>query len=677
MIVEIGHYALILAFAVAVVQSVLPLMGAARGDGALMAVGRSAALAQFGLIAFAFAALTQAFIVSDFSVAAVVANSHSSKPMLYKIAGVWGNHEGSMLLWVLILALFGAAVAAFGANLPPGLRARVLAVQGMIGVAFLAFIVFTSNPFARLDPAPEDGNGLNPILQDPGLAFHPPFLYLGYVGFSVVFAFAIAALIEGRVDAAWARWVRPWTLAAWTSLTLGIALGSWWAYYTLGWGGFWFWDPVENASFMPWLIGTALLHSAIVVEKRDSLKSWTILLAILAFALSLVGTFLVRSGVLTSVHAFAVDPARGVFILAILVVTIGGAFALYAWRAPALAPGGLFQPISREGALVLNNLLLATACATVFLGTLYPLFLDALTGARVSVGPPFFNSTFLPLMAPLLVAVTIGPFLGWKRGDLLGALTRLWAAGAATLLVVALAFAFVRRGPWLAPFAMGLAAWLVVGALAEVAERVRLFRAPLADTLARAGGLPRAAWGMTVAHAGLGFIVAGVTAVSAWQTEVVTTMRPGQSIDLAGYTVTLSATSRITGPNYVARRASFAVTRGGSAVATLTSDRRFFTVQGQSTTEAGIRTDWLSDIYIVIGDPEGAATAPSGARAPAFLTAPDDGAWVVRAYYNPLAPWIWLGAIIMAIGGLVSLSDRRHRVGAPARRRAEAAAAAE
>ncbi|MBL8836332.1 MAG: heme lyase CcmF/NrfE family subunit, partial [Alphaproteobacteria bacterium] len=449
MIVEIGHYALILAFAVAFVQSVLPLMGAARGDGALMEVGRSAALAQFGLIAFAFAALTQAFVVSDFSVAAVVANSHSTKPMLYKIAGVWGNHEGSMLLWVLILALFGAAVAAFGANLPPALRARVLAVQGMTGVAFLAFIIFTSNPFARLDPAPEDGNGLNPILQDPGLAFHPPFLYLGYVGFSVVFSFAVAALIEGRVDAAWARWVRPWTLAAWTSLTLGIALGSWWAYYTLGWGGFWFWDPVENASFMPWLIGTALLHSAIVVERRDSLKSWTILLAILAFALSLVGTFLVRSGVLTSVHAFAVDPARGVFILAILVVAIGGALALYAWRAPALAPGGLFQPISREGALVLNNLLLATACATVFLGTLYPLFLDALTGARVSVGPPFFNSTFLPLMAPLLVAVAIGPFLGWKRGDLAGALMRLWAAGAATLVVIALSFALVRRGPWL------------------------------------------------------------------------------------------------------------------------------------------------------------------------------------------------------------------------------------
>jgi len=379
--------------------------------------------------------------------------------------------------------------------------------------------------------------------------------------------------------------------------------------------------------------------------------------------------------VLTSVHAFAVDPARGVFILAILVIAVGGALSLYAWRAPALAPGGLFQPISREGALVLNNLLLATACATVFLGTLYPLFLDAISGARVSVGPPFFNSTFVPLMVPLLLAVSVGPLLGWKRGDLLAALTRLWVAGALSLLAIALAFALVRRGPWLAPFAIGLAAWLVLGALAEWAERVRLFRVPLADTFARARGLPRAAWGMTIAHAGLGFVVAGITAVSAWQVERVTTLRPGQSIELAGYTLTLASTQRVNGPNYVGRRANFNVARDGAVVATLAPERRFFIVQRQSTTEAAIRTDWISDIYVVIGDPEGAANAPADARAPAFLTAPDDGAWTVRAYYNPLAPWIWLGAVITALGGLISLSDRRYRVGAPSRRRVAAAPA--
>jgi cytochrome c-type biogenesis protein CcmF len=676
-IVEVGHYALILALAVAIVQAVVPLVGASRGDAGLMETARSAALVQFGFIAIAFGALVHAFVTSDFSVYVVAANSHSAKPLLYKIAGVWGNHEGSMVLWVLILALFGAAVAAFGNNLPPALRARVLAVQAMIGVAFLAFIVFTSNPFLRLQPAPTDGNGLNPILQDPGLAFHPPFLYLGYVGFSVVFSFAVAALIEGRVDPAWARWVRPWTLAAWTSLTIGIALGSWWAYYTLGWGGFWFWDPVENASFMPWLIGTALLHSAIVVEKRDALKSWTILLAILAFALSLVGTFLVRSGVLTSVHAFAVDPARGVFILAILVAAIGGSLALYAWRAPALAPGGLFQPISREGALVLNNLLLATACATVFLGTLYPLFLDALTGARVSVGPPFFNSTFLPLMAPLLVAVAIGPLLGWKRGDLLAALSRLWAAVALAIVAIVAVFALRRSGPWLAPFAMALAVWLVAGSLVELAERIRLFRVPFGDSLKRAAGLPRSAWGMTIAHAGLGLVVAGITATSAWRSERVAMLRPGERVEIAGTTLEFRGTARVTGPNYVARRATFEVTRDGSPIATMMPERRFFPVQGQGTTEAAIRTNWLADLYVVIGDPEGAANAPQSERTPAFLSAPDDGAWAVRIYVNPLAPWIWVGAAIMAFGGLVSLSDRRHRVGAPARRRVAAAAAAE
>src|SRR5215469_6106941 len=470
MIPEIGHYALILALAVALVQASLPLMGAMRNDLVLMDIGRSAALAQFGFIALAFACLMQCYVVSDFSVATVAENSNSAMPLLYKIAGTWGNHEGSMVLWVFILALFGASVAAFGRNLPPSLRARVLAVQAMIGVAFLAFIIFTSNPFLRLNPAPPDGNDLNPLLQDPGLAFHPPFLYLGYVGFSTTFSFAVAALIEGRVDPAWARWVRPWTLAAWVALTIGIAMGSWWSYYTLGWGGWWFWDPVENASFMPWLVGTALLHSAIVAEKRDALKSWTILLAILAFALSLIGTFLVRSGILTSVHAFAVDPRRGVFILAILIVAIGGSLALYAWRAPQLKLGGLFAPISREGAMVLNNLLLAVAAAVVFLGTLYPLFYNAVTGNKVSVGFPFFNRTFVPLMVPLLVAIPFGPLLGWKRGDLWAATQRLWVAFAVALAALVLVLLFTSPRLVLASLGLALAAWVAGGTLVEWGE---------------------------------------------------------------------------------------------------------------------------------------------------------------------------------------------------------------
>src|ERR1043166_1859613 len=419
MITEIGHFARVLALCVALLQASLPLYGAARGDGLMIAWARPAALAQFLFIAIAFVALMHAYAVSDFSLANVAANSHSMKPLLYKLSGVWSNHEGSMLLWVFILTLFGAAVALFGRNRPRAFRPRFLAVQAMIAVGFLVFILFTSNPFLRLWPAPADGMGLNPILRDPGLALHPPCLYLGYVGFSITFCFAVAALIEGRVDPAWARWVRPWTLAAWCALTIGIAMGSWWAYYTLGWGGWWFWDPVENASFMPWLVGTALFHSAIVVEKREALKTWTILLAIIAFSLSLVGTFLVRSGVLTSVHAYANDPMRGVFILLLLIAFVGGGLALYAWRAPMLKQGGLFAPISREGALIFNNLFLTAACATVFVGTLYPLALETLTGEKISVGAPFFNLTFGPLFVPLLLAIPFGPLLAWKRGDLL------------------------------------------------------------------------------------------------------------------------------------------------------------------------------------------------------------------------------------------------------------------
>ena len=510
--------------------------------------------------------LMHAYVTSDFTVINVVENSHTDKPLLYQITGVWGNHEGSMLLWVFMLSLCAAAVALFSNNLPPALRARVLAVQGMIAVGFLLFILLTSNPFLRTFPPPPNGQGLNPVLQDPGLAFHPPFLYLGYVGFSVAFAFAVAALIEGRVDAAWARWVRPWTLASWCALTVGIAMGSWWAYYTLGWGGWWFWDPVENASFMPWLVGTALIHSSIVVEKRDTLKSWTILLAIITFSLSLVGTFLVRSGVLTSVHAFATDPQRGMFILLLLVVAIGGSLTLYAIRAPALKGGGLFAPISREGALVLNNVLLSCGCATVFLGTLYPLFLDAVGGPKLSVGFPFFNRTFAPMMVPMVIAVGIGPMLAWKRGDILGALQRLWVAYIATGLTVLVAFYVTYGGPVLAVLGLGLSAWLATAVLTEFAERIRLFRAPLGDSFRRAIHLPRATYGMSIAHFGLAVSVAGFAA-SAWAQEAIEILKPGGSLSIAGYHLTLEHVDRVPGPNYTADEASIRVTKGGEFVA--------------------------------------------------------------------------------------------------------------
>jgi len=644
-VAELGHFALILALAVALVQGTLPLLGAARGDIRLMDLGRTAALAQALLVIVAFGALTQAYVTSDFSVANVVANSHSAKPMLYKVSGVWGNHEGSMLLWALILALFGAAVAVFGASLPDTLRARVLAIQALIGVGFLAFLLFTSNPFERISPPPLDGNGLNPLLQDPGLAFHPPLLYLGYVGFSVTYAFGIAALLEGRVDAAWARWVRPWTLAAWCFLTLGIALGSWWAYYILGWGGFWFWDPVENASLMPWLAGTALLHSAIVVEKRDALKSWTVLLAILAFSLSLLGTFLVRSGVLTSVHAFAQDPARGMFILAFLLLVTGGGLALYAWRAPQLQGGGLFQPISREGALILNNLLLCTLAATVLLGTLYPLFLDLLTGNKVSVGPPSFNATFVPICAPLFAALCVGPYLSWKRAELWPALQRLRLAFIAAVVAAIVAATAIDSRATLAALAFGFGVWLIVGSLLEFGQRlVRTgFRLP-----------PRSALGMTIAHAGLGVVVLGAVATSAWNTELIKTMKPGDTASFAGFNVKLDRIENLQGPNYIAERATLSLSIGGRPYTVMTPERRLFTVQRRQVAETSIHTNLLRDIYATLGEGE----AQNG--------------WVIRLYYNPLAPWIWLGAALCALGGFVSLSDRRLRIGAPSRTRAVA-----
>lgn len=655
MIVEAGHYALVLALILSALQASVPFIGAARGDARLMALGSSLAGAQLLLVGAAFAALVAAYVQSDFSVANVIANSHSTKPLLYKVSAAWGNHEGSMLLWILILALFGAAVAGFGGNLPAPLKARVLAVQGLVGTGFLLFVIFTSNPFARIFPPPVDGEGFNPLLQDPGLAFHPPFLYLGYVGFSVTFAFAVAALIDGRVDPAWARWVRPWALAAWSFLTIGITLGSWWAYYELGWGGFWFWDPVENASFLPWLIGTALIHSAAVAEKRDALKSWTILLAILAFSLSLVGTFLVRSGVLTSVHAFANDPERGLFILVLLAAAVGGALTLYALRAPSLKPGGLFAPISREGALVINNLLLAVAAATVFLGTLYPLFLDALGGARISVGAPYFDATFLPLMLPLLAVMGIGPLLAWKRGDVMGALQRLRAAMATAGTVAIAVLIFDHDRDMLAALALALAAWVAAGTATELAGRVKLFRAPFADSLARARTLPRAAYGMAVAHLGVAILVAGITATSAWQTETIRTMQPGETADVAGYRFTFEGVTEAAGPNYRAERGAFLVERGGRTVARLFPERRFYPVEQRQTTEAAIHTTWLADLYAVVGEGDG------------------KGGYVVRLYHNPLVPWIWIGAVVMALGGGISLTDRRHRVGAPARARQAAA----
>jgi cytochrome c-type biogenesis protein CcmF len=659
MITELGHFALILALCVALIQATVPLVGAARQHAGWMSVGRSCALAEFALIAIAMLALMHAYVTSDFTVINVVENSHTDKPLLYQSTGVGGNHEGSMLLWVFMLSLCAAAVAWFSDNLPPALRARVLAVQGMIAVGFLLFILFTSNPFLRTFPPPPNGQGLNPVLQDPGLAFHPPFLYLGYVGFSVAFAFAVAALIEGRVDAAWARWVRPWTLASWCALTIGIAMGSWWAYYTLGWGGWWFWDPVENASFMPWLAGTALIHSSIVVEKRDTLKSWTILLAIITFSLSLVGTFLVRSGVLTSVHAFATDPARGTFILLLLVVAIGGSLTLYAVRAPALKSGGLFAPISREGALVLNNLLLSCGCATVFLGTLYPLFLDAMGGPKLSVGFPFFNRTFAPMMVPLIIAVGVGPMLAWKRGDLLGALQRLWVAYIATGLVVLIGFYVTYGGPVLAVLGLGLAAWLFAAVLTELADRVRLFRVPLGDSVRRAMALPRATYGMTFAHLGLAVSVAGFAA-SAYAQEAIEILKPGGTMSIAGYQLTLEHVDRLPGPNYRADDATIRVTRKGATVTVMHPQRRFFPLQNQTTGETAIRTNLISDLYLALGD------------------ADDAGSWTVRAYWKPLVPWIWIGAVIMAFGGVVSLSDRRWRVGvaAHARRRGPPQAAA-
>lgn len=648
---ELGQFGLVLALVVAILQGTIPLVGAARGNLPQMRFASSAALVQFLAVTLSFVALTIGYVGSDFTIINVAGNSHSLKPMLYKISGVWGNHEGSLLLWAWILSMFGFAVALFGRQLPSSLKARVLAIQGLIGVGFLLFILFTSNPFERLDPAPFEGQGLNPLLQDPGLAFHPPFLYLGYVGLSVTFSFAIAALIEGKVDPAWARWVRPWTLAAWGFLTLGIALGSWWAYYELGWGGWWFWDPVENASFMPWLIATALLHSAIVVEKRDALKNWTILLAIIAFSFSLLGTFIVRSGVLNSVHAFATDPARGVFVLAFLIVVVGGSLSLYAVRAPQMKTGGLFAPISREGALVLNNLLLSTAAATVLLGTLYPLFLDAFSGEKVSVGPPFFNATFLPLAMPLVLALAFGPFLAWKRADLKGVLSRLKFAAVFVLVILGVTWWLVDDGPILAFVGMALFAWLLAAVAIEFASRIKLFQTDIAESWRRFKNLPRSVYGMTLAHLGVAMVILGITASEAWQSERLDVMMPGETVVVGGYDFTFGGAETAKGPNYDILRGTFQVSRHGKSVITLQPEQRVYQSPPMETTEAAIWPMLSADLYVVIGEEDG------------------KGGHATRIYHKPFISWIWGGAIVMFIGGLFSLSDRRFRIGAANKRR--------
>ncbi len=649
--VETGHFALVLAFALALVQSLVPLFGARTGNERLMAVGGPVAVTGFALTALSFAALTMAYVQSDFSVANVWENSHSLKPMLYKITGTWGNHEGSMLLWVLILTFFGALVAVFGTNLPNTLRANVLAVQGWIGAAFFLFILATSNPFARLVPAPIEGRDLNPILQDIGLAIHPPLLYLGYVGFSVCFSFAVAALIEGKIDAAWARWVRPWTLAAWLFLTGGIAMGSYWAYYELGWGGFWFWDPVENASFMPWLAGTALLHSAIVMEKRSALKIWTLLLAILTFSLSLLGTFLVRSGVLTSVHAFATDPSRGVFILCILMLFIGGSLALFALRAGSLTTGGMFQPVSREGALVLNNLFLTTATATVLIGTLYPLVIEAITGDKISVGAPFFNLTFGSLMVPLLMLVPFGPLLAWKRGDIFGAAQRLMFAFGGALLAVLVTMLAVEGETVFAALGIGLAFWLILGALTDIVLKSGFGNVSARVMFSRFVGLPRSVFGTTLAHLGVGLSVLGIVGVVSFETEKILTMRAGETVELSGHTVRFEGLHPFQGPNYTEDQGRFVLLgASGNATGEIISSKRFYPARRMPTTEAGIMTMGFSQLYISLGDET------------------PDGAVVVRMWWKPMVTLIWLGGLVMMIAGAISLTDRRLRVGAPTRR---------
>jgi cytochrome c-type biogenesis protein CcmF len=653
MTAELGSFALVLALVLSLAQVGLSAAGRLRGSAVLAGAGEGAAAGAFLGVAFAFAALMIAFVTSDFSVANVAENSHTAKPLLYKIAGVWGSHDGSMLLWCLALTGFGAVIALGGDGLPARLKATAVATQGVLGALFLAYAVFASNPLLRLAHPPVEGASLNPILQDPFLAIHPPFLYAGYVGMSVVYSLAVAALIEGRIDAAWARWVRPWALASWSLLTIGITLGSFWAYYELGWGGWWAWDPVENASFMPWLAATALLHSAVVTEKRGALTAWTVFLALMAFTFSMLGAFLVRSGVLMSVHAFAVNPKRGLLLLGILGLAAGSGFGLFAWRAPSLPPGGLFAPISRETALVVNNLFISAATATVLLGTLYPLIRQALTGDMASFGAPYYYLTFAPLMAAALLVLPIGPLLAWKRADLLGALQRLWAAALLALLAGGLVLAINQPRKAAAAFGVGLGVWLIAGTLAELADRGRVGRAGPGETLRRLGRLPRGAWGMTLAHIGIGVFVMGASFESAWRVEAAKVMGVGDRLSLGAYELSLQGVGNLDGPNYAAERAVVSVTKAGQEVCRATPARRFYPVQRQTTSKVAICPPGISDIYIVLGERR---AGPAG-----------QPTWLVRAYWNRWSRLIFFGPLLMALGGAVSLSDRRLRFGLPQR----------
>ncbi len=646
MIPELGHFALILALLVALAQGSVPLVGAARRDVALMAFARPAARTLFALVAFAFACLAYSFVTSDFSVENVAQHSNSKLPAAYRFAATWGSHEGSLMLWLLMLSGWAGAVTLFSRNLPAAVVARVLAVMGWIAVGFLLFLLLTSNPFARLIPAAAEGSDLNPLLQDPGMVIHPPMLYMGYVGFSVAFAFAIAALLGGRLDATWARWSRPWTTVAWCFLTLGIALGSGWAYYELGWGGWWFWDPVENASFMPWLVGTALIHSLAVTEKRGVFKSWTVLLAIVAFSLSLVGTFLVRSGVLTSVHAFATDPARGVFILAFLAVVIGGSLALYAARAGAVGTGGGFAPVSRESMLLGNNILLVVAMASVLLGTLYPLFVDALGLGKISVGPPYFEAVFVPLMAPLALLMGIGPVAAWRKASLPDLWTRLrFAAAIALAAAIVVPFAFGRWSP-LTALGLLLATWVAAATVAAIVQRLRA--APQAGIAAKLSANAAAWYGMLIAHLGVAVFIAGVTLVKSYQVEQDVRLDVGQSVDVGGYTFTYKGVVPRPGPNYRALVGTVDVARGGVALPALHPEKRMYEASGQTMTEAAIDAGVLGDRYVSLGEPLSSDRV--------------DGAWGVRIYVKPFIDWIWTGCFLMAVGGFVAISDRRYRL---------------
>ena len=643
MIPELGHFALILAAIVAVLQGTLPFAGARRGDVALMSLARVAACVQALLIAFAFGCLMTSFAQNDFSVLYVASHSNSQLPLHYRLTAVWGGHEGSMLLWMLMLGGWMAAVAIFSRHLPLVMVARILAVLGLVSIGFHLFLLFASNPFERLIPMPADGRDLNPLLQDPGMIIHPPMLYMGYVGFSVVFAFAIAALLGGRLDATWARWSRPWTVIAWMFLTLGIALGSAWAYYELGWGGWWFWDPVENASFMPWLVGTALIHSLAVTEKRGAFKAWTVLLAILAFSLSLLGTFLVRSGVLTSVHAFATDPRRGVFILAFLVITIGASLALYAARAPKVGLGGSFAPISRESMLLGNNVLLMVAACSVLLGTLYPLALDALGLGKISVGPPYFEAVFVPLMTPVVFLMGVGALARWKRagiGDLARQLRWAGAVCVAAAVLVPLAL-----GAWSPLIALGvlLASWAFTTTLVNLIERLRPKAAVSKGWFARVRELPASYIGMLLAHAGIGVFIVGVTLVKGYESEKDVRMNVGDTVALAGYTFRFLGAAEVKGPNYIAARGRIEVSRDGRILQVLAPEKRQYVVQNQTMTEAAIDTGFLGDLYVALGEQV------------------DGDAWTVRVHVKPFVDWIWGGCALMALGGLIAICDRRYR----------------